>query len=357
MKSFQMFKVTPFACAAVMMMAAAACTNASETEVDEEGDRVATDQQELTTDGQVCINVQRGTSGQVEDATLWQSAPIWTDDINERLKTGNSPDGGYARSLIRFDLSAVPAGATVVSADLTLTQVYKEGPDATTDVLRSTGAWSEGTVTWDSFGGAFDPTPVASFTAVGDGGAGARTVTVRALAQSWVSNAAANHGVGLDAPTDMTPTEFRSSESPYVDQRPALALCYTTCDDGVQNGEETGVDCGGSRCNACGGSFTYSAIYTNSATVNTTNVPISLSGGTTVALGTCGLPGAWGLGDTYIRLYGPFGTQVAVNDDNCGNLSTYLTYTVPANAGGTYVIRAGCFAAANCSGNVVYTMY
>jgi hypothetical protein len=58
MKSFQMLKVTPFACAAVMMMAAAACTNASETEVDEEGDLVATDQQEITTDGQVCINVR-----------------------------------------------------------------------------------------------------------------------------------------------------------------------------------------------------------------------------------------------------------------------------------------------------------
>ena len=173
MKSFQMLKVTPFACAAVMMMMAAACTNASETEVDEEGDQVATDQQELITDGQVCLSVQRGTSGQVEDATLWQSAPIWTADVNERLKTGNSPEGGYARSLLRFDLGAVPAGATVVSADLTLTQVYKEGPDATVDVLRSTGAWSEGTVTWDSFGGAFDPTPVASFTAEGDGGLGA----------------------------------------------------------------------------------------------------------------------------------------------------------------------------------------
>jgi hypothetical protein len=38
---------------------------------------------------------------------------------------------------------------------------------------------------------------------------------------------------------------------------PSGAYCYdhacASCSDGKQNGDETGVDCGGSNCGACGG--------------------------------------------------------------------------------------------------------
>lgn len=359
MKTIQMRRMAPCALVSTMMMATVACTGTTEAWSDDELDRVEAAEQALPTDGQVCITVQQGTSGQVEDATLWQSAPTWNDQDNERISTGTSVEGGYSRSLLRFDLSAVPAEANVGSAELKLVQNDKNGPSATINVLRATADWSEGTVTWSSFGDAFDPNPAVSFTAEGDGWFGERTVDVRALAQAWVSGDAPNYGVVIDAPTDETRSEFRSSESPQSGERPALTVCYTTCNDGVQNGEETGVDCGGPSCDSCNqsGSFSYSASNTSYATRNTTDRPLSLQAGKVIVMGTCGLPGSWASGDTYLRLIGPTGLSVAANDDNCGSLSSYLTYTVPSGAGGTYVMRAGCYSSYSCSGNVVYMTY
>ncbi|WPB78812.1 serine protease [Archangium violaceum] len=102
-------------------------------------------------------------------------------------------------------------------------------------------------------------------------------------------------------------------------------------------------------------SFTYTASNTNSAQQNTTNHSVTLTAGQIIRLGTCTVATATGTGDTYLRLYNPSGTQVAVNDDSCGTLS-YLTYTVPSGAGGTYQIRAGCYSSGSCSGTVAYTI-
>jgi hypothetical protein len=86
------------------------------------------------------------------------------------------------------------------------------------------------------------------------------------------------------------------------------------------------------------GSFIFSASNTDSAQKNTVNKNVTLAAGQVIQLGTCTVSGASGSGDTYLRLYGPAGTQVAENDDSCNALS-YLSYTVPAGASGTYQIR------------------
>jgi V8-like Glu-specific endopeptidase len=104
-------------------------------------------------------------------------------------------------------------------------------------------------------------------------------------------------------------------------------------------------------------SFSYSATSTASATVNTTRQFVALSPGQTITVGTCGISGASGVGDTVLRLIGPNNTAVAVNDDaaNCGALSK-LTFTVPPLLGGLHEIQAGCFAAQGCRGTVAYTV-
>ncbi|MBZ4419347.1 serine protease [Myxococcus sp. RHSTA-1-4] len=106
-----------------------------------------------------------------------------------------------------------------------------------------------------------------------------------------------------------------------------------------------------------GGSFAYSGSNTNSAQQNTTNRDITLSAGQVITYGTCNVTGASGTGDTYLRLYNASGTQVSFNDDGsgCGTLS-YATYTVPAGAGGTYQLRAGCYSSNSCSGTVAWTI-
>jgi hypothetical protein len=51
----------------------------------------------LVAEGQVCLGVQRGTSGQVADAIVWQNAPRWSDGAGARLSTGTSLQGGRRR--------------------------------------------------------------------------------------------------------------------------------------------------------------------------------------------------------------------------------------------------------------------
>ena len=124
--------------------------------------------------------------------------------------------------------------------------------------------------------------------------------------------------------------------------------CNTSADD----------DCDGQAnedCNAGISYYNYSASNTNSATQNTYNHPVTIPGGRTITIGTCGLPDVSANGDTYLRLINPSGQEVASNDDACNSLSTYLMYSVPANAGGTYTIRSGCWSSQSCSGRVGYT--
>jgi V8-like Glu-specific endopeptidase len=99
--------------------------------------------------------------------------------------------------------------------------------------------------------------------------------------------------------------------------------------------------------------FTYTATNTNSAQQNTTNHNVTLSAGQTLSFGTCTVAGSSGTGDTWLRLYGPTGTQVASNDDACGVLS-YASFK--ATTAGTYQIRAGCYSSNSCSGTVAYTV-
>ncbi|MGK3966183.1 DNRLRE domain-containing protein [Sorangium sp. So ce1667] len=204
--------------------------------------------QALPTDGQVCITVQRdaGTAG-VADAVLWQNAPRWNDGVSPTLSTGTSAAGGNRRSLLRFDLSGVPSGASVVSASLSVSQLYKT-IDSTVRVHRVTSAWEESAVTWSSLGEAFDPAIAASFTT--GGGSGFRSSDITELARAWVSGEAENHGVLLEE-DPVQRTEYHSSEKAQIDKRPRLDLCYVTCEDGIQNGDETNVDCGGASCAPC----------------------------------------------------------------------------------------------------------
>jgi hypothetical protein len=101
------------------------------------------------------------------------------------------------------------------------------------------------------------------------------------------------------------------------------------------------------------GSFSYSATNTNSATQNTVNFDIPMVAGQILTIGTCGLSGASGNGDTFLRLFDASNTQVAANDDACGVLSSF---TFTATTTGTFQVRAGCFSANSCNGTVAFTL-
>ncbi len=191
-------------------------------DIDREGD-VAAARQALTT----CVTIQRGTFGSVEDATIANGVtfPGWS------ASTLNV--GGQAEALIRFDLSAIPAGVVVSSATLSLT---------TTSIVSgaplwaryATAPWSEATVTFASFNqqasnkvsGSMTPTALNTVQTMS-----LKTSTV----QGWVDGTLPNYGLLLETMITQPPafkqTLFVSSESPTVALRPSLQVCYMTPDD------------------------------------------------------------------------------------------------------------------------------
>jgi V8-like Glu-specific endopeptidase len=101
-------------------------------------------------------------------------------------------------------------------------------------------------------------------------------------------------------------------------------------------------------------SYSYSATNTNSAQQNTVNKTVALTAGQKITLGTCGLTGAAFTGDTYLRLRGPAGTEVASNDDACGGTGSQIVFT--ATTAGNYEIRGGCYSTGSCTGTVVWQL-
>jgi hypothetical protein len=173
-----------------------------------------------TCDLSTCVTVQRGTSGAVHDATIWQNAPTWVDSGSTLLQTGGG-SSGPRQSLLRFDLSSIPQGAQIRSAVLTLYQSSKL-VGSTVRLHPIQGAWSEPTVSWQSFTGQLGP---AAHSFIAAAGSGDRTVDVKTTVQSW-SHGAPNHGFLLEEDAAER-SAFRASEHATVSTRPKLSVCYT----------------------------------------------------------------------------------------------------------------------------------
>jgi hypothetical protein len=139
------------------------------------------------------ISVRRqGTSGAVSDAQIANKLPPKSYGASETMNTG--PIGAAneeRRSLVRFDLSAIPSLPHVVtnieaaSVSLARGHVGVTGP-GTIQVHRVTAPWDEADVTWQSFGGAFDPAVEAAF----DNGSSSYVVGVEALVSGWANGLA-----------------------------------------------------------------------------------------------------------------------------------------------------------------------
>ncbi|NNC19033.1 trypsin-like serine protease [Corallococcus exiguus] len=100
--------------------------------------------------------------------------------------------------------------------------------------------------------------------------------------------------------------------------------------------------------------YVFTASNTSSATRSTINGTVTLKAGDKLTVGTCGVTGAaLTSGDSFLRLRGPTGTEVASNDDGCGSgYGSKISYT--ASVAGTYEVRAGCYQAGSCAGTVAW---
>lgn len=226
------------------------CAATTPTDSEESQDVVASEEADVSEDvGEsqdavgTCITIKRGVTGNVYDAFTSGDAPGYKPGGEVNMFSGVSSNGNINRVLVNFDLSAVPAHATIHSANF---NIYKSwsADNATVNVYRATKAWDEANVS-ASTGVTFDPNAVGSFSG---GGVGFKTVDIKNVVQGWKAGTP-QYGIVIDeAPTNAH--HYFSSESNTVG--PWLDVCYTTasCNDGLQNQGEQGVDCGG-PCNPC----------------------------------------------------------------------------------------------------------
>ncbi|WP_141997751.1 DNRLRE domain-containing protein [Amycolatopsis cihanbeyliensis] len=137
------------------------------------------------------------TSDSGQDAQIWSDTPDRNDGSRYELSVGTDPFGA-ARSLVKFDMSVVPAGTQLDSAKLRLyydSELHTGANNNTMETRRVTRAWSSGTVTWNNASTHFAEAGLS--TAVKRAGVAGvwNEWDVRNIAQSWVSGSVANHGL------------------------------------------------------------------------------------------------------------------------------------------------------------------
>jgi hypothetical protein len=150
-----------------------------------------------------------------------------------------------SHALLRFELSAIPADAVVVSAQL---RVYFEGVSvvpagAEVSARPVTRAWVEGTLqgaepadgatwltydggnSWATAGGDVDPTAVATAAlgAVGE----YYELDVSGFVRDWHDAVLPNYGLRLEGTPGLKAAEFMSGDDSDVSKQPQLAISYS----------------------------------------------------------------------------------------------------------------------------------
>ena len=121
--------------------------------------------------------------------------------------------------------TSIPAGIGILSGTLTLYVdfIQAEDPPVVVFVHRITDPWDELTVTWDDFGSAYDPNPVASFEVSEPG---LHQVDITDLVQGWVDEEYENYGLLLRQDENWAQSYF-SSDHTDLSLRPSLEICYS----------------------------------------------------------------------------------------------------------------------------------
>jgi len=155
---------------------------------------------------------------------------------NYGAETSLVVDQGKIRTLMQFDVSSIPVGATINSATLQLNATSNDGAFAI-NVYEVTQSWTEGigtgnsgTVNWDdrmtgtawaSSGGDYDPTIIATSDTAS---LGIHSWDVTSLVQDWYSGATLNNGLILGAEGGGDSVTYDSREGTIA---PVLVVDYT----------------------------------------------------------------------------------------------------------------------------------
>ncbi len=167
------------------------------------------------------------------DAEIWAQSP--NNNYGDSAETWvSSKTNDTTRSLLRFNMSKVPAGSKILGAFMSLHRQSGGGGDQPVSAHRITQAWSEDSVTWndrefgtnwDTAGGDFDTNAIAT-TPVGVGDQHYEW-DIAPLVQAWVDGSYPNYGVALSAAIDgMSGKRFYTSDQAIPELRPRLTITY-----------------------------------------------------------------------------------------------------------------------------------
>lgn len=179
----------------------------------------------------------------VADATVLEGYPSYNFGSASDMWVGydHCSSGKISRSLLRFDLSAIPAGTSISSARLYLNLINSCDIGERTHVAtvyRVTSSWSASTVTWNNRPGYAE--------AYGSRSIPSRTwgwyyFDVTNLVRGWVNGSFPNYGLMVRGPESSDNTSarlgFATVESSGTTYDPYLSITYTSL-----SGVETTVE-------------------------------------------------------------------------------------------------------------------
>ena len=151
---------------------------------------------------------------------------------DDTLKIGTSALLLHYQSIFRFDVSVLPAGATVSAATLRLYNIAGFGKSMDVGAYRITVTWDEGTVTWDSFGGGYDAATQLGVASVNPKTAGWNEwVLPPALIHKWIDGVpGTNQGLLLRYEGNDKNYQYKLTTREYAvpTLQPQLVIEYTT---------------------------------------------------------------------------------------------------------------------------------
>ena len=163
-----------------------------------------------------------------EDAFVAQGTPATNFGSDTTLNVSHDEFAQERLALLQFDISTIPAGATINSAKLRLNLVSAAAfPTMDIGVQRVQGNWSESTVTWNSQP-AVSTTPVDTVTVPDTPPNLTVEWDVLSVVQGWHNNTLPNQGLALIHPTSgNNGRSFASSETSTGANRPRLVIDFT----------------------------------------------------------------------------------------------------------------------------------
>lgn len=192
--------------------------------------------------------VRLQTSANMEDTTIRSAAPTQTGGNDFELGVGTAVGGNTVRSLLKFDLSAVPSSTTILSADLNL-WLSSTNNNSPIDVSlhKLTSPWEENQASWTyskttpytawkTAGGDFSNDKLRTVKDIGVPPASIADAMVNwkvplDVVQGWINNPTTNNGFMLKSDNETTQIykKFASSEQSTLNKyKPQLVVTYKT---------------------------------------------------------------------------------------------------------------------------------